>query len=157
MSAIDGDIGLYWDSLAGDLRLLNGDLWRDGGLETAIVISLFTDRRASPTDVLPDASPDRRGWWADGVPEIQGDEIGSLLWLLAREKQQQTVVERAREYAEAALKWLVDDRVADRVEVTAEIVRPGFLGIQVIVWRPQVGRTDYRFNYNWDAQAARRA
>lgn len=151
-----GDIGLYWNELAGDLQLRDGDLWRDGGLETAIVISLFTDRRASPSDVLPDASPDRRGWWGDGVPEIEGDEIGSHLWLLAREKELPVVVERAREYAQAALQWLIDDRVAERVEVTAEIVRPGFLGILAVIWRPQLGRTEYRFNYNWDAQAARR-
>ena len=51
------------------------------GLRSAVLISLFTDRRAEPGDVPEGEDP--RGWWADVLGE-EGDRIGSRLWLIDR-------------------------------------------------------------------------
>lgn len=74
------DIALHWDAVlnCADIALKNGALDTDDGLRTAILISLFTDARALDDDVLP-APEDRRGWWGDAIPEIEGDIIGSRL------------------------------------------------------------------------------
>lgn len=149
------DLALRWGVASADLALEAGDLARDDGLETAIAISLFTDRRAEDGDPLPDGEGDRRGWWGDAVPVIDGDRIGSRLWLLAREKQAATVLRRAEEYAREALAWLLEDRVADRIDVAAEMPRAGLLGLVVTVHRPQAEPVQYRFNHTWDAQARR--
>ena len=45
----------------GDFVLLSGDLAIDRDLETAILVSLFTDRRADAGDRIPDGSADLRG------------------------------------------------------------------------------------------------
>jgi phage gp46-like protein len=127
---------------------------RDSGLATAILLSLFTDRRADGADPLPDGATDRRGWWGDALPVVQGDTIGSRLWLLAREKQTPKAVERAEEYAREALQWLLDDRVAERLEVTAEVPRPGMLAFTVEIFRPRADPITYRFNHAWSAHGA---
>jgi phage gp46-like protein len=77
-------------------------LTQDEGLETAVLLSLFSDRIARQDDVLP-SGDDRRGWWADAYAEIEGDAWGSRLWLLSREKQTASVLRRAEEYASEAL------------------------------------------------------
>lgn len=144
------DVALCWDAEAAtaDLSLVDGDLATEAGLRTAVIVSLFTDRRARPDDRLPQEGGDRRGWWGDVAVGEADDEIGSRLWLLSREKQTLQVVARAREYAQEALGWMLRDRVAAAVEVEAEITRPGVLGLSVIITRPD-GPGRERFDFVW--------
>lgn len=125
-----------------DLVLNGGDLVIDAGLETAVVLSLFTDRRAQTDDEIPDGTDDRRGWWADTFSDVEGDRIGSRLWLLAREKDTASTLERAREFAEEALDWMIEDGVAKNLTVVSERVRPGVLGLAVSIERAAGGRWD---------------
>jgi phage gp46-like protein len=145
------DIALRWNGEAADFAIEGNDLATDDGLRTAVLLSLFTDRRAEEGDVLPDAETDRRGWWADAFPVVDGDKMGSRLWLLARAKQSQDVVDRAREYAREALAWLVEDKVASQVEVTSEVPSPGVLAIGVVVHRPNLDPVKFRFDDVWSA------
>lgn len=149
------DIALRWNVYAADVAIEANDLATDEGLETAVILSLFTDRRAESTDPLPDGHVDRRGWWGDVFPAVPGDRIGSRLWLLGRETQRPAVLERAEGYAREALQWLLDDRVAAAVTVTATFPRAGMLGIAVTVTRPSADVVTYRYTAAWDGQAAR--
>lgn len=89
-------------------------------LVRAVLISLFTWRRANADDTLPDPKGFRMGWWGDSYPAVANDRIGSRLWLLARAKLTLTTVQRAQDYAEEALQWLIDDGAAARIAVRAE-------------------------------------
>lgn len=89
-------------------------------LVRAVLISLFTWRRANADDTLPNPKGFRMGWWGDTYPAVANDRIGSRLWLLARAKLTPTTVQRAQDYAEEALQWLIDDGVAARIAVRAE-------------------------------------
>jgi len=159
-----GDIRIIWDSglQEGDFNFETGnqDLETDDSLETAVVISLFTDRRAKIDDELPDPNnPDRRGWWGDLVsPVVEGDQIGSRLWLLNREKTLETVLVRAKEYAEESLKWLLEDGVA--VKVVAETERQGLVGNDRLALKVEIYKIDgtneaYNFEAQWLAQKER--
>lgn len=139
------------DDLAFDLLLDAGGLATDDGLRTAVTISIFTDARASAEDVLPAADGDRRGWWGDAVPAIEGDVIGSKLWLLERSKITTDTVVQARDYLKACLAWLVQDRVAAAVDVEVEAQRPQTLAFVVLITRPSGERL--RFDYVWNAYA----
>ena len=80
------DITTTWSpyNLRGDWTVSNGSLASGNDLETAVIISLFTDRRAAPSDVIPDGTGDPRGWWADVDTNGNLDEWGSRLWLIDR-------------------------------------------------------------------------
>lgn len=117
------------------------------GLGRAVTISLFTHRRAGPGDTLPGAPLDAggRGWWADAVPVVGGDLIGSRLWLLERAGQSPQTLRRAEGYALEALAWLKDDGVAEEITVTAEWPRPGMLGLTVGITPPSGEPERFRF------------
>ncbi|WP_413676439.1 phage GP46 family protein [Pantoea dispersa] len=88
-------------------------------LTRAVVISLFTWRKAGKDDV----PEEKNGWWGDTFPTVQNDRIGSRLYLLKRSKLTNQTPLKARAYITEALQWLTDDGVAARVDVTA--LRPG--------------------------------
>jgi phage gp46-like protein len=104
-------------------------------LQTAIILSLFTDRRAGADDVLPAGATDRRGWVGEAFVG-DGKAWGSHLWLLYVGKSTADVLERARFAAQEALAWMVDAGVASRVVVTAEWVA-GTNGERMAI-RPQI-------------------
>jgi phage gp46-like protein len=99
-----------------DWAIVSGDLLTDDGLDTAVAISLWTDRLANADDVLPAGNGDRRGWGGDAyLPPLSGgqpDHIGSRLWLLSRSLQILQTAQLAQTYCQEALQWMVDDGVA---------------------------------------------
>lgn len=150
-----GDLALVWQADLGsaDLAVRDDDLAADDGLRTAVLLSLFTDRRAEADDKLPSGDGDRRGWWAD---QFMADPIGSRLWLLDRSKSLPEVVRDAEAYASEALAWFVEDGVADRVDVFAE-AQGDLLALAVAIHRPTGAPASFRFNLHWAAETGRAA
>jgi len=121
----------FWDdeNLVGDWRVAPpADPLNPGGLDasdqlaSAVYISLFTDRKA-PEGWRPEVA-DRRGWWGDGVAP-EGEEpfaLGSHLWLLRNEVATEENTVAARQYAQEALAWMVDERVAASVTVESGLI-----------------------------------
>lgn len=108
-----------------------GFIATDGGFETSVWISLFTDRRARPSDRVTD----RRGWWGDVLARAANDQIGSLLWLLRRLPATPQNVRLAQVYAADALAWMRADGIAKTISVTTEL-RGGVIFIRPVITRP---------------------
>lgn len=151
------DLALIWNeaSFGADLSLVGPVLATDDGLVTAVIISLFSDRRARADDALPQAGADRRGWWGDTLA-ADGRETGSRLWLYARSKALVSVLEDVRDAAREALAWLTEDGIASAVDVITERQRRGatdILALGVTIHRPD-GPMRLRFDAVWGATAA---
>lgn len=144
------DIGLRYDpeSQAFDLAIVEGDLAADEGLLTSVLLSLYTDRRALDEDELPDGGTDRRGCWIDAYSDRPA---GSRLWLLSREKEMDSVLRRAEEYAREALAWITEDRIAEAVEVEAIHLRRDVLQLIVRIQRGGEAVLERSFDYVWGA------
>jgi phage gp46-like protein len=129
-------IAIAWDNEAQEADLVRVDnlIQFDEGLESAVLISLFTDRRATASDI-PDPI-NRRGWWGDTYPDINDDQIGSRLWLLDRAKTWDQALRNAEIYALESLQWMIDDGVALTVEATASIERTNILHLQIAITKP---------------------
>jgi phage gp46-like protein len=143
------DITTNWNATAirGDWSIAEGDLVSGNDLQTAVIISLFTDRVANPGDVIPDGSNDPRGWWGDVQIDGSLSPIGSRIWLLSREKQTQDTLNRAVTYAKEALAWMLTDGVAADIDVIGNWNAPGFLALKVTIYK-QDG-TFIALNFNW--------
>jgi phage gp46-like protein len=145
-------MALGWNGArgAGDLALgLDGGVADDPGLASAVLLSLFLDRRAEADDLVDGAglfAPGaggalfaRRGWVGDALSipgAAPGDRIGSRLWLLARAKQVDETLRLAEDYAREALDWLVADGLAAEVAVAAAWIARGVMELTVTVSPP---------------------
>ena len=89
MTGIDAKLveiggGLY-DIQLGD----DGDILTEDAFDTAIIVSIFSDRRADESEALiPEM---RRGWI--GNESTPGIEIGSKLWLYEQARLTRTILD----------------------------------------------------------------
>ena len=122
-----------------------GDLVNGDDLQTAVIISLFTDRLANADDAH---EGDRRGWWGD----IDSDyRIGARFWLLSREKLTPAVALKAEDYAKEALFWLVEDGVVKSIHINARIRAPERLYLSVEYTRPGINSKEMlQFYWVWE-------
>lgn len=149
------DVGINIIDNCFQLALENGDLKFEQGLETACIISLFSDQRITEEELPPGLSS-KRGWWGDVFPEIEGDKIGSKLWILNRNVNSLATVAQLETLAKESLAWMIEDGVATAIEVEASINEnnPSQSDISVEITRP-TGETD-RFGLIWDEQSLKR-
>jgi phage gp46-like protein len=150
------DIALSWSNeiWRGDWSLAaDGTLVSDNDLETAVLLSIFTDRTALPDDDIPDKGT-IRGWWADTYRRYP---LGSRLWLLWREKQTETTRRRAEEYTRESLQWMIDAGVARTVGVRCTWIAMGFLEMLIDITPPGGDRRTWRYPLPWAQMAGTRA
>lgn len=142
------DITTVWDAslLRGDWAQAGASLQSGADVVTGVLISIFTDRVANADDAIPDGTADPRGWWADDPQK----PIGSRLWLLGREKQLDSVPQRAKDYCKEALQWMLDDGVVAKFEIAAQWVRAGFLGVQITAYQQDGTTTVVKFTAAWN-------
>lgn len=130
-----------------------GDLVFDGGiqqgdeLETAILLSLFTWRRAEPDDDVPDKF-NRLGFWGDTYPDVPGDLFGSRLWLLDGKKANAETLVLADTLVREALQWMLEDGVASAIE--PEISRGAGDQLQINLWIERPGDLAPKYYQIWE-------
>lgn len=147
------DLGLNLIDGCFDVEIKNGDVVRDDGLETAVTISLFTDRRVTEEE-KPYLANSKRGYWGDLFSEIDGDKMGSRLWTLEREKRTTEVLRRAEDYTREALQWLIDDGVVLSISANASYDNNKFINIDVKIIKPLGNESRYKIL--WDKQEIKR-
>lgn len=150
----EGDIKLFLDkgvAATADIQMGDREVVRDPGLETAVMISLLTDRRAGVDDEIPDSTDDRRGWWGDALAEA-GDADGSLLWLDTRLKLLPTTLATLEDHAKKALQWMLDDGVAKEIRVKVALISAVEAALALELVRPDGSVDKFRYQYNWNKQ-----
>ncbi len=152
------DIGLFLqpDGITYDLTVVAGDLALDPTLQTAILISLLTDRVADPDDALPPGTTDRRGWWGDAylptLPDGSPDHWGSKLWLRRRCTATPQNASLIQEDIEEALAWMTATGVATEVDVSTAWASAIGLNVSVTITQSKRGQPVVsRFTALWNA------
>jgi len=145
------DIALRWDPRngCGDWMLVEGDLAAGNDLAAAVLVSLFTDRRAAEDFVPTDRTTDLRGWWGD---TYSGDQIGSRLWQYERAKKSDgaALLLSVQQAARDALDWLITDGVARTVDVQAGWLNPTTIALAIQISQPDGSRAGFQFSWAWD-------
>jgi len=149
-----GDIRIVFDPATGtgDFAMAGRGLATGNELETAILISLFTDGQADPGDIVFDADP--RGVWFDAysaledpaLPVIANDRIGSKLWQVFNMPRAQSTLNWMRDEILRCLNWMKIDGVASSIEVFPRFTGSGGVGAQIIV---TANGTPTKYDYAW--------
>jgi phage gp46-like protein len=112
---------------------------------SAVLLSIFTDRRARPDDVLPDAVSDfadpqsfiaQRGWCGDGL-DAQGRLAGSRSWLNSRAKETEATRQAEETYLAESLQWIEDQRGA-ALQLTVRLPGKGILAFRIRVGKSTI-------------------
>lgn len=139
-----------------DLAIIQNDLAIDDGLETSVIVSLFSDKRVTAEELsqFDVRQTDLRGWWGDEFADDEGDQIGSKLWLLDRSKIIQETLNQAQEFAADALQWMIDDGIATSISCSASWDINQAMVLQVLIYRPGQN-APYKFTKKWNTEATR--
>lgn len=121
-----------------------GDFVTTDGLETAILVSEFSDARADESEV-PDPMQ-RRGWIGDLVSGEPQDRHGSKLWLYEQRRLTEGIANSVRVEAEQALDWMVEEGLARYVAGDVVMI-PSERRIDLVldVHFPNGGRSTYAY------------
>lgn len=146
-------MGVLLDEISKSVNvIIDGDLVDDGVAEL-VLISLFTDARASSSDELPDDSNDLRGWPGD---TYSSSEWGGKLWLLKRSKLTSDVKNLAVKYADNALAWMLEDHgsgiMAKSVSVTGTIPVLNTLVLSISITKPDDSVITLSVSERWATQ-----
>lgn len=121
----------------------NGDIETDNFFDTALLMSLFCERRASSSEVKE--SSRRRGW----IGNEQGDgfEIGSKMWLFEQERITVTLLSQIEKAAFNGVKWQIEDGYAIDIKTKAQLINNA-VTLTVEIQRPN-SKVDKRFYELW--------
>lgn len=122
-------------------------------LQTALILSLFSDARWRDGDGPKPPGRDLRGWVGDDF-QAAGDAFGGLLWVVLSSKVDDDTPRLAEFYAGEALAWMVRDRLAERVVVEASWVDDR-LAIRPQIY--QAGRANPVYDVLWGTTLRRGA
>lgn len=160
MTILGGDIKLFPSLTNGiplgpaDIEVVPGanDVTRDTGLETALLIAIFTDCRADLGDPLPFDADGRGGWFGESV---LGEKFGSKLWLLRRSNLTNETLTRAKEYIEDALdRHIISEGIAKEYEVTVSKVN-NRMKLSISITALDDLTPLYEYYINWQSQIGR--
>jgi phage gp46-like protein len=143
------DIALTWSTANGsaDWAIVGGDIATGSDLQTAVILSLFTDARAP--DTYKPGSSDRRGWWGNRYSQTPW---GSLLYTLgsAVVTGPTSLLLQAQSYCETALQWMITDGVASAVSASCSFLTSTLMLIAVTITEPSPGpSTTFQFSWAW--------
>lgn len=90
----------------------DGDFETVQGFDTALQMSILSEKRASPEEV---PSPQlRRGWVGN---EDQEFPIGSKVWLVDQSRRNSDTLNDLKTHAEGGFQWFIDEDLLDEIEV----------------------------------------
>jgi phage gp46-like protein len=155
---VSTDIADLWNPFLGgaDFEIVGQILATNQDLVTAVTISLFTNRLADPSDILPiPNSTDRGGWWGSTYLQtdpLAGFQLGSRLWLLARSVSNTQLLITAQGYCQEALAWLTQRGVAKTVTVTTSFLNgdQSKLSIGITIIKPSRQAVNWSYNWAWN-------
>lgn len=124
-----------------------GDIATTGSLESAVIISLFTDKRAPETWTRTE---DKRGWCLHDADDEY--EMGSLLWTLWYIPTQTTddYTNLVKGMVEDSLRWLIDENIVQTIDVTVTMVTTDACQITINLIQPTESS---QYSYMWSPSA----
>jgi len=126
-----------------DIDIVDGDIASTNSFETALQMSLLLDKRAISSE--KPRPQDRRGWFGNLFNRIEDYNIGSKLWLLSQARNTQDTENRAVDYVNNSLQWLIEDGHATNINVSSSRTIEG-ISIFINIERQQDEVTTFTYN-----------
>lgn len=103
----------------------NGDFTLTEGFETAILMSIFCEKRANENQIS--RAEFRRGDWSNELNDIIDYEVGSLFWLLEQSRATQETLNDGITYITEGFSWMIEDGYLEDIEITGTLTYRGIV------------------------------
>lgn len=123
-----------------------GDINTEDFFDTALLMSIFAERRASSSEV-PDSR--RRRGWIGNESNVDGFEIGSKVWLFEQARLNRDTLNGITTAAIDGLQWFLDRGFMVNLAIDT-VLADGQVTLQIDIFRPN-SKVDRRFFDLWDA------
>lgn len=139
---------LFIDIVKLDLKVdkTTGDLIETKELLNQLIISLFTQKQATPEELKLYGFDENKGWWADA---LNASNIGSKFWLLSRSKNTKTLSQKIESFTRDALEWMIAEKLILSIEVSVKKTNNSFYFIEINLY--DLDNNLIRFTSNFDA------
>lgn len=127
-----------------DIEFENGDFIIDDSLETALIVSILSDRRADNSQVSQREF--RRGWIGDLVTTLPGFKLGSHIWLSEQARITQETLTTIQDSAEKSLDWMLSAGLIIEVKAKASITTKSSILLLITVTSPNESISAIAFN-----------
>lgn len=107
----------YWD-----ISFEKNDIAKVSGLDTAIYMSVFCEKRATNSMVSNPVL--RRGHFSNIFYENY--EIGSYAWYYSQQPKTESNRSLLEDSIKQGLQWLIDDSIISEIDVTVSITKNGY-------------------------------
>ena len=132
MICCEGDPKLIITDDGIDFNIKNGQPEMDTGLQNSIFLSLFTDS----------------GWLGNSISDKDSENYnGEFMTIFQKPLSVKTALD-AKKYAESALSWMVEEKIAKSITIDVEIIKIGFLGIEILIEQNE-NTKKFIYNINW--------
>jgi phage gp46-like protein len=136
------DIKFIQDKETGDwdIDFSNGDFVTTEGLDTALYLSVLAEKRATE-DQVPNPIL-RRGHFSNIFSNVEGYQIGSLLWLYSQNPITNNLLSLVKSDLENSLSWMIEDNIIKDATIDVNKISNG-LNINISI----SNRTQEESNY----------
>lgn len=111
----------------------SGDFLTTDGLDTALLMSLEGERRASKSEVV---FPEKqRGWIGNAFGDKTGYEIGNKKWLYIQSRLGLNLLNQLVDTIKKGFDWLVEDGICDKILVKGNILTSKDIKIDVELYK----------------------
>lgn len=101
-----------------DIDFENGDFALTDGLDTAILLSIFAEKRATRSQVEDPLK--RRGHFSNEFASVEGYQVGSTQWLFTEQAENsESNTTQLENSIKDGLRWFVDDKICKKINVNA--------------------------------------
>lgn len=101
-----------------DIDFASGDFKMTDGLDTALYLSIFAEKRASASEVtVPQL---RRGHFTDEFSSVEGYQMGNTSWIeIDQAKDTDSNVSLIESKWTEGLSWMIEDNIVAKTSVSA--------------------------------------
>lgn len=145
------DLKLEMGDIGFDLQIDNDQFVFVDGFDTNISVSLFTDSRASASDIPKPLF--RRGWMLNQLGVDREFEIGGLLWLFDQNRLTTQTRNNIVDAANKSLQWLLDRNIASAIDIEGTIIPKRGIALTIEITYTN-GVTESQYIELWEVTGA---